>query len=88
MPYTAPIADKLAVVRSMFAERVPGSHGGAREYVVTDLHNRGRTLGLAPSIPNSWPTTKTCPAISTSLRVDGARDRMPHSSARDMRHWC
>jgi hypothetical protein len=35
MPYTAQIADKLAVVRSMFAERVPGSHGGAREYVVT-----------------------------------------------------
>ncbi|MGZ0169189.1 MAG: DUF1501 domain-containing protein [Planctomycetales bacterium] len=35
MPYTAQIADKLAVVRSMFAEKVPGSHGGAREYVVT-----------------------------------------------------
>ena len=30
MPYTAQIADKLAVVRSMYAERVPGSHGGAR----------------------------------------------------------
>ena len=35
MPYTATIANKLAVVRSMFAEKVPGSHGGAREYVVT-----------------------------------------------------
>jgi uncharacterized protein (DUF1501 family) len=35
MPYTAQIADKLAVVRSVYAERVPGSHGGAREYVVT-----------------------------------------------------
>ena len=35
MPCTAQIADKLAVVRSMFAEKVPGSHGGAREYVVT-----------------------------------------------------
>ena len=35
MPYTAQISDKLAVVRSMFAEKVPGSHGGAREYVVT-----------------------------------------------------
>ena len=35
MPYTAQIAHKLAVVRSMFAEQVPGSHGGAREYVVT-----------------------------------------------------
>ncbi|MCH7728062.1 MAG: DUF1501 domain-containing protein [Planctomycetes bacterium] len=35
MPYTAKIADKLAVVRSVFAEKVPGSHGGAREYVVT-----------------------------------------------------
>jgi len=35
MPYTAQIADKLAVVRSMFAEKVPGRHGGAREYVVT-----------------------------------------------------
>ena len=35
MPYTATIADKLAVVRSVFAEKVPGSHGGAREYVVT-----------------------------------------------------
>ena len=35
MPYTATIADKLAVVRSMYAEKVPGSHGGAREYVVT-----------------------------------------------------
>ena len=35
MPHTAKIANKLAVVRSMFAEKVPGSHGGAREYVVT-----------------------------------------------------
>lgn len=35
MPYTAKIADKLAVVRSVFAEKVPGSHGGAREYVIT-----------------------------------------------------
>ena len=35
MPYTAKVAHKLAVVRSMFAEKVPGSHGGAREYVVT-----------------------------------------------------
>ncbi|MFT5523828.1 MAG: hypothetical protein ACI9HK_001777, partial [Pirellulaceae bacterium] len=35
MPHTAKIADKLAVVRSMYAEKVPGSHGGAREYVVT-----------------------------------------------------
>jgi len=35
LPHTAKIADKLAVVRSMFAETVPGSHGGAREYVVT-----------------------------------------------------
>jgi hypothetical protein len=35
MPHTATVADKLAVVRSMFAEKVPGSHGGAREYVVT-----------------------------------------------------
>lgn len=35
MPHTATIANKLAVVRSMFAEKVPGSHGGAREYVVT-----------------------------------------------------
>ncbi|MDA1163324.1 MAG: DUF1501 domain-containing protein [Planctomycetota bacterium] len=35
IPYTAQVAHKLAVVRSMFAERVPGSHGGAREYVVT-----------------------------------------------------
>ncbi len=32
---TAPVADKLAVVRSMFAEKVPGSHGGAPEYVIT-----------------------------------------------------
>jgi hypothetical protein len=35
LPHTARVADKLAVVRSMFAEKVPGSHGGAREYVVT-----------------------------------------------------
>ena len=35
MPYTAQIADKLAVVRSVYSERVPGSHGGAREYIVT-----------------------------------------------------
>ena len=35
MPHTAKIADKLAVVRSMYAEKVPGSHGGAREYVIT-----------------------------------------------------
>ncbi len=35
LPYTATVANKLAVVRSMFAEKVPGSHGGAREYVVT-----------------------------------------------------
>ena len=35
MPHTATIADKLAVVRSMYAEKVPGSHGGAREYVIT-----------------------------------------------------
>ncbi len=35
MPHTAQIADKLAVVRSMYAEKVPGSHGGAREYVIT-----------------------------------------------------
>lgn len=35
MPHTAKIADKLAVVRSVFAEKVPGSHGGAREYVIT-----------------------------------------------------
>lgn len=43
MPHTAKIADKLAVVRSMFAEKVPGSHGGAREYVVT-----GRPPQLGP----------------------------------------
>ena len=35
MPHTAQVAHKLAVVRSMFAEKVPGSHGGARDYVVT-----------------------------------------------------
>ena len=43
MPHTAKIADKLAVVRSMFAEKVPGSHGGAREYVIT-----GRRPQLGP----------------------------------------
>ncbi len=35
LPHTAKVADKLAVVRGMFAEQVPGSHGGAREYVIT-----------------------------------------------------
>lgn len=43
LPHTAKIADKLAVVRSVFAEKVPGSHGGAREYVVT-----GRPPQLGP----------------------------------------
>lgn len=43
MPHTAKIADKLAVVRSMYAEKVPGSHGGAREYVIT-----GRPPQLGP----------------------------------------
>ncbi len=43
MPHTAKIADKLAVIRSMYAEKVPGSHGGAREYVVT-----GRPPQLGP----------------------------------------
>jgi hypothetical protein len=43
MPNTAKIAHKLAVVRSMFAEKVPGSHGGARDYVET-----GRPPQLGP----------------------------------------
>jgi hypothetical protein len=43
MPCTAKIAHKLAVVRSMFAEKVPGSHGGARDYVET-----GRPPQLGP----------------------------------------
>lgn len=43
LPHTARIADKLAVVRSVFAEKVPGSHGGAREYVET-----GRPPQLGP----------------------------------------
>jgi hypothetical protein len=46
LPHTAQVADKLAVVRSVFAEKVPGSHGGAREYVVT-----GRPPQLGP---NPW----------------------------------
>jgi len=33
MPYTAKIAHKLAVVRSVYAEKVPGSHSAARDYV-------------------------------------------------------
>ena len=44
MPHTATIADKLAVVRSMYAEKVPGSHGGARDFVET-----GRPPQLGPN---------------------------------------
>jgi len=43
IPYTAKIAHKLAVVRSVFAEKVPGSHGGARDYVES-----GRPPQLGP----------------------------------------
>ena len=43
MPHTATIAHKLAVVRSMYAEKVPGSHGGARDYVES-----GRPPQLGP----------------------------------------
>ncbi len=43
MPHTATIAHKLAVVRSMYAEKVPGSHGGARDFVET-----GRPPQLGP----------------------------------------
>ncbi len=43
LPHTAKIAHKLAVVRSVFAEKVPGSHGGARDYVET-----GRPPQLGP----------------------------------------
>lgn len=43
MPYTAKQAHRLAVVRSMFAEQVPGSHAGARDYAET-----GRSPVLGP----------------------------------------
>ena len=43
MPHTATIAHKLAVVRSMYAEKVPGSHGGARDFVES-----GRPPQLGP----------------------------------------
>jgi hypothetical protein len=43
MPCTAKQAHRLAVVRSMFAEQVPGSHAGARDYVET-----GRSPALGP----------------------------------------
>ncbi|MFT5467523.1 MAG: hypothetical protein ACI8UO_002627 [Verrucomicrobiales bacterium] len=43
MPHTATIAHKLAVVRSVYAEKVPGSHGGARDYVES-----GRAPQLGP----------------------------------------
>lgn len=55
MPFTAQQAHRLAVVRSMFAEKVPGSHGGAREYVVT-----GRP-------PQQGPYPWMGPAFSTLL---------------------
>jgi hypothetical protein len=43
LPHTAKIAHKLAVVRSVHAEKVPGSHAGARDYVET-----GRPPQLGP----------------------------------------
>ena len=59
MPHTAKIAHKLAVVRSMYAESVPGSHGGAREYAIT---------GRPPQQgPNPW----LGPACSTLLKHEG-----------------
>lgn len=45
MPYTAQQAHRLAIVRSMYAEKVPGSHGGARDYVET---GRSPALGKYP----------------------------------------
>ncbi|MCA9115675.1 MAG: DUF1501 domain-containing protein [Planctomycetaceae bacterium] len=59
MPFTAKQAHRLAVVRSMFAEKVPGSHGGAREYVVT-----GRP-------PQQGPYPWMGPAFSTLLGSNG-----------------
>lgn len=43
LPYTARQAHRLAVVRSVFAEQVPGSHAAARDYVET-----GRSPVLGP----------------------------------------
>lgn len=45
LPHTAKQAHRLAVVRSAFAEKVPGSHGGARDYVET---GRSPVLGAYP----------------------------------------
>lgn len=45
LPHTAKQAHRLAVVRSMFAEQVPGSHAGARDYVET---GRSPALGVYP----------------------------------------
>jgi hypothetical protein len=43
LPYTAKQAHRLAVVRSVYAEKVPNSHAGARDYVET-----GRSPALGP----------------------------------------
>jgi len=43
LPHTARQAHRLAVVRSVFAEQVPGSHAAARDYVET-----GRSPVLGP----------------------------------------
>jgi len=43
LPHTAQQAHRLAVVRSVYAEQVPGSHAGARDYVET-----GRSPVLGP----------------------------------------
>ncbi len=43
LPHTARQAHRLAVVRSMYAEQVPNSHAGARDYVET-----GRSPALGP----------------------------------------
>jgi hypothetical protein len=47
LPYTARQAHRLAVVRSVFAESVPGSHAAARDYVET---GRSPVLGSYPHL--------------------------------------
>lgn len=45
LPFTAQQAHRLAVVRSVYAEEVPGSHAAARDYVET---GRSPVLGAYP----------------------------------------
>ncbi len=89
MPHTATIADKLAVVRSVYAENVPGSHGGAREYVVTGPAAAARSVSVdgAGLLQAAGQATANCRATFTSLRAAGARGRMRRFSVRGTPRW-